>query len=122
MIEQVRKLKGLQTQLKNLEGDASSLKIEVSNKQKEYSQKINLINSIKEQISKIDRVEEFKVSEHAIVRYFERVKGFNMDEIQAEILSEKIKEMTKTLGTSGSYPNEGFSVLMKNSTVTTIIV
>lgn len=124
MIEIERKIKGLKTQLKTLEGDASALKNEISVKQREYSQKINSINSIKEEISKLEKVDnsEFRVSEHAIVRYFERVKGFNIDDIQKEILNDKIKEMTKTIGSNGTFPNDGFSVIIKDSTVTTVIV
>lgn len=124
MIEKTRKIKGLQTQLKTLEGDASALKNEISNKQREYSQKLNSINSIKEEISKLKKVvdSDFRVSEHAIVRYFERVKGFNIDDIQKEILNDKIKEMTKTIGSNGTFPNDGFSVIIKDSTVTTVIV
>lgn len=123
MIDKTRKIKGLQTQLKILEGDASALKVEISNKQKEYSQKVSSINSIKQEIEKLEKIEknEFRVSEHAIVRYFERVKGFNIDDIQKEILNDKIKEMTKTIGCNGTFPNNGFSVIIKDSTVTTVI-
>lgn len=124
MIDKTRKIKGLQTQLKTLEGDASALKVEISNKQKEYSQKVNSINSIKQEIEKLEKIEknEFRVSEHAIIRYFERVKGIDMEEIQKEILNEKIKEMTKTIGCNGTFPNNGFSVIIKDSTVTTVVV
>lgn len=107
-----------------MEGDASALKIELSNKNKEYSQKLNLINSIKKEIEQLEKIEnnEFRVSEHAIIRYFERVKGIDIEEVQKEILNEKIKDMTKTIGCNGTFPNNGFSVIIKDSTVTTVVV
>ena len=44
------------------------------------------------------------------------------DHDQKEILNEKIKEMTKTIGCNGTFPNNGFSVIIKDSTVTTVVV
>lgn len=119
MIE-ARKIKGLKSQLKIMQGDAESLKIEVSNKQREYNHKINKIKALKEEISKFENNENIKVSEHAIVRYFERVKGYNISEIEKEILTDDVLDLVKKLGGTGGYPNKNFKVLMKNFTVTTI--
>ncbi len=121
-MKEVRKLKGLQSQLKLLEGDAEALLIEVSTKQREYNQKVQAVKKIREEIKSIDVDKTIKVSEHAIVRYFERVKGYNISDIEKEILSQEVVSMAEKLGGNGSYPNTGgFKVLMKNFTVTTII-
>lgn len=122
MIKEIQKLKGLESQLRKIEGELESLKIETSNKQKEYQQKLNIANKIKEEIKKLKDSKESRVSEHAIVRYFERVKGFNIEDIQKEILSDSIINLAEQLGGNGTYPNNGYSVVMKDFTVTTIIV
>ena len=37
-------------------------------------------------MAKLNNSENLKVSEHAIVRYFERVKGFDIEQVEKEIL------------------------------------
>lgn len=119
-MNEIRQIKKLQSQLNTMIADAEVLKIEVANKQREYDLKNRAIKKMKAEIQKAN-TQTPKVSEHAIVRYFERVRGFNIEEIEKEILSEKVLSFIEQLGGNGEYPNEGFSVLMKNFTVTTII-
>ncbi len=120
-MKEARKIKGLKSQLKIMEGDAEALKIDIANKQREYNAKRNKIKSLKEDIDKFEKNGSIKVSEHAIVRYFERVKGFNISDIEKEILNEEVLKMVEQLGGNGGYPNKGFKVLMKDFTVTTIV-
>ena len=120
-MKEARKIKGLKSQLKIMEGDAEALKIEVANKQREYNAKLNAIKTIKEQIEKFENNKNIKVSEHAIVRYFERVKGFDISDIEKEILTDEVLMLVEQLGGTGGYPNRNFKVLMKDYTVTTIV-
>ncbi len=120
-MKEVRKLKGLQSQLKTIEADIESLRIEMSNKQKDYNTKVHSAKKLRKEIENLNTSKTPKVTEHAIVRYFERVKGFNIAEIEKEILTDKIRGMAETLGGNGKYPNSGFEVVMKDFTVTTVI-
>lgn len=120
MVE-IRKIKGLKSQLKIMKGDAEALKIEVANKQREYNAKINKIQNLRDEIEKFDKNGKLKVSEHAIVRYLERVKGFDISEIEKEILTDEVITLVKKLGGNGVYPNKHFKVLIKNYTVTTVV-
>jgi len=120
-MKEARKIKGLKSQLKIMEGDAEALKVEVANKQREYNAKRNKIQALKEEIDRFEKNGNIKVSEHAIVRYFERVKGFNISDIEKEILTEEVLKMVEQLGGNGGYPNKDFKVLMKDFTVTTIV-
>ena len=117
---QERKIKGLSSQIKKLTGDSEALKIEISNKQKERSNKIKTIKELQKQIDFFKQNKKPTVSEHAIVRYFERIKGFDISEIEKEILSEEVLKLVETLGGKGTYPNKDFRVIMNNFTVTTI--
>lgn len=117
----VRKVKALQSQLKNMISDSEILKIELSNKQKDYTLKLSNIKKLKQEIDKLNSSTELNVSEHAIVRYFERVKGFDIEEIKKEILTKQIISQVEVLGGTGKYPNQDFSVVMKEFTVTTIL-
>ena len=120
-IKKDRIIKGLKSQIKKLEGEAESIKIEVSNKQREYNAKLNQAKNIQEELDKLDNDKTLRVTEHAIVRYLERVKGVNISEIEKEILNSDVLKMVNTLGGTGGYPTNGFKVLIKDYTVTTII-
>ena len=120
-MEEVRKVKQLQSQLNVLSGDAEALKMEIANKQRDYSLKLQSITRLKEEIAKIKDTKVPTVSEHAILRYLERVKGLNIPEIEKEILSDEVLKLVDYLGGSGTYPNGLFSVVMKNYCVTTVV-
>lgn len=120
-ISNARTVKHLKSQLAIMQGDAESMKIEISNLQKSLSQKLKDAEVMKMRINNIDSNGKIKVSEHAIVRYFERVKGFDIKEIENEILSDEVLKMVDVLGGNGAYPNKGFQVKMSNFTVTTIV-
>lgn len=121
MIKQNKTRKELESQLAIVEGEMSAIKTNISNKNKDLSLKEKIAISLREQIAKFKNTNEPNVSEHAILRYLERVKGIDLIELKKEILSEKVLKMTKTLGGNGSYPNNDFKVVMKNNTVVTII-
>ena len=66
-----------------------------------------------------------RISDHALVRYMERIKGENFDNIRDDILPEKVINAIQTLGGKGEYPvqdgeNE-YMVRIENYTVITII-
>lgn len=63
---------------------------------------------------------EIVVSEHALVRYFERVKQFDLEVVKKELLPEKVKEQIAVLG-DGRYPVDSFKIVIKNNTVVSVI-
>lgn len=120
-IKDDRLIKGLTSQLQKLTGESEALKNELSNKNKEYQSKLQAIKNLKSEIDKLSKDTTVKVSEHAIVRYFERVKGYNIAEIEKDILSDEVLNLISQLGENGKFPNNGFHVVLKNNTVTTIL-
>ncbi len=116
-----RLINQLKAQFDKANSEVEMAKLELSVKQKEYNAKMLELNKIKEKLNSLE-LDEPVISDHAFVRYFERVKGFNLDDIQSEVFTDKIKEMIETLGGSGQYPNEnGYALVMKNNVVTTIL-
>lgn len=120
-IKDDRLIKGLTSQLQKLTGESEALKNELSNKNKEYQSKLQAIKNLKSEIDKLSKDTTVKVSEHAIVRYFERVKGYNIAEIEKDILSDEVLNLINQLGENGKFPNKEFHVVLKNNTVTTIL-
>lgn len=120
-MKEVQRIKGLKSQLSVLVGEAEALKNEIGHRQREYNQKAQAIKHLKTEISKLENTNSPRVSEHAVLRYLERVKGINIEDIEKEILSDKIVDWATQLGGNGSYPNGEFQVVMKNFTVTTVV-
>lgn len=76
------------------------------------------------QIAKLKSEEtEVIVSDHAIVRYLERVEGVDIESIKHKILSGNASEQIATLGT-GELPVKGesadFVLVFRNYTVATV--
>jgi hypothetical protein len=71
-------------------------------------------------MDKLNGKENLKVSEHAIVRYFERVLGSDIGLIEKKILTDEVVALVEKLGGTGTFNCDGFSVVIKNYTVVTI--
>lgn len=68
---------------------------------------------------KVEAALEPYVTEHAIFRYFDRVLGFDIDDIKDKIMDEPTKKLIATMK-SGKFPREGFKIVVKNGAVVTI--
>lgn len=117
-MKEIREIKKLRTSLRKLDEQI----FDIHNVMAEYQRKYNELK--KERVSLITKIEdmnkgELKVTEHAMLRYFERVLGFNLEEIEEKIVSG-VSEAQKDLG-NGTYPSGLFKVVVKENTVVTII-
>jgi hypothetical protein len=64
--------------------------------------------------------QELRVSDHAIVRYFERVLGVDMDQVRNKIATNELKRVHKQLG-DGKLPMKDFTAVIKNGVVLTVL-
>lgn len=115
--EELKKLKKLESkyiaELKALNLDKENLCIEIDIKTK-------ALNDIKNKIKKVEDNSNIMISDHAILRYLERVMGIDIEMIKKEILPEKSKQTIQTLG-NGTYPiNNKYKIVVKNNTIVTI--
>lgn len=61
------------------------------------------------------------VLDHAIVRYYERVVGLNIREVEKEILTDQLREQHRKLG-DGVYPiGNKFRVVIKHNEIVTVL-
>lgn len=61
------------------------------------------------------------LTEHAILRYLERVHGLNINEVQDKILTEELKAMVEKLG-NGKYPiGHGVRAVVRNNAIISIV-
>jgi len=115
-----KNLKELQQRLKKEVDKASILKIEAGHKQREYQNSLNLIRELQNSIDGINE-KGIIVSDHAIVRYIERVKKMDIEQLKKEILTDDVMLLISQLGGNGSYPAKEFSIKIKDNVVVTVI-
>lgn len=116
------KLKSYNTQKKKIKNDLVLLKSEKTNLNKEIELKEKRLTEINNSIKKLTN-DNIIVSEHAVLRYLERVEGINISEIKEKILNNDLINMYKTLG-NGTYPinrSNNNKAIIKNNIVITII-
>ena len=120
-IKNKQTLKELESILFKYTGEKDVLKLQLNNINKELSAKDKLIKNT------IDRINQLKdnsikpiVSEHALLRYFERVHKFDMNKIKEEIINDDVMKLINVLGKNGEYPSNDFTIVLKDNTVVTI--
>lgn len=60
------------------------------------------------------------LTEHALLRYLERIQGVDLAEIKNNILDDTTKDQIKVLG-SGRFPKDGYTLIVKNNTIISIV-
>ena len=116
------KLKGLETKRNTLDTEIEAIyqeRVRLTKREQQLgSERAVVINQIKQLKDRnIDPI----VSEHALLRYIERVIGIDMDELRQKILTEEVKNFSRIFG-DGTFPAEGFKVVVKDKKVVTIKV
>ena len=120
-VKNIETLKQLNSQKAKLEGEIEGLKSVLKQNNKELVTKKESLKRIEDRIKNLNADGSIKVTEHAILRYLERVKGLNIADIEKEILEESIVNTISVLG-NGTYPHpKGFKVKVKDNNIVTII-
>jgi hypothetical protein len=114
----------LTNRLKTLQVQKSQLELEIANINKELKElsivkleKVNKVKSIQKEI--IEITADITISEHAVLRFLERVRGEDLESIKQQILSEDLKKQIQVLG-DGTYPVKDFKVLVRNNIIVTV--
>jgi len=116
-------IKQLKTQLSILEGKSNSLKEQVKTYQQELALNDSQIKKLSTQIENLSRAnDEINVTEHAILRYVERVLCVDIERIKELIVTDELKRLVDTLGGNGTYPVDNFKVRMVNKNIVTILI
>lgn len=115
----------LRNELDVLQREDSLLNSELDrlNKQENFvkNKKNKVSNKIKRLEALLKKSKELSVTDHAIVRYFERLKGFNIENIKNSILTDELKNLVKVTGSCKYYnKNLDCEITVKNSTVVSI--
>lgn len=109
-------LEQLQEDEKRLQREISNLNKRLNKLQQEKIEKYDKLKEIQRNIEVINS--DVIVTDHSIVRYFERVLGYNIEEIRLRICPPRVKEQIKVL-TNCKIPVENFEIVAKNNKVVT---
>jgi len=113
----MKDLKQLHTLKQKRKEEISLINTQLSQLQKDKKSRQQCLKEIDDRIE--ESLKEVVITEHAIVRYFERVLGYNLEEIKDRILPPEEKQVIKQLNNC-TYPRDGFSLIIKNNKVITI--
>lgn len=74
-------------------------------------------------LRKMRRSTELKVSDHALVRYLERVTGIDFEKIKEEVITPELVELYRKLG-DGELPNgvANTRCVIQNGVIVTILI
>ena len=117
-------LKKLESMRATLEAEIGAMTLEEKALKQDISSKKQVLNQIKQKINKLStNNSDLTVSEHAILRYFERVLGIDIDKVAEAILPEEEAKLIENLG-NGTYPikDGAFKILIKDGVVVTVLV
>lgn len=112
-------LKTYYTNLSNLNKDLDQLKRESSTVNSKIVKKKREIASIENKINKM-HTGKVIISEHAIIRYLERIEGINMEAVKDKMVNSRTRDAINVL-TSGTFPIQGGRLEVKNNIVITVI-
>ncbi len=113
-------LKQLKTQMKEAQENYNYRKKLASDAAREAQKAKNILASINLRLSEL-KERELIVSEHAKLRFIERVIGIDLTEIETRILTEDVKRMHGELG-NGKFPNGECRVVVADNVVVTVEV
>lgn len=116
--QELKRLQSLHNQLhleyKALQESQSRLKMEIETKRKQIQEVEEKIQTLK------GSHETIIISEHAIIRYLERVYGLDLEKIREEILPPPIAAQAKRIG-NGRYSITGHTVIIKDNVAITVL-
>jgi len=121
-IKNSAELKGLETRRNKLQAERKTLNIEIAEKQKESAAMKKKIDYLQSAIEKLKKKtpSNIVISEHAMLRYIERVLGIDLNELQNKIIPSNKLDEIKLIG-NGTFSINNHKVTVKDGVVVTVI-
>lgn len=120
-IENSHRLKQLQSRRSKLLVELEQTGQELKRHQARKDELAQTLASVEGQIKNLTESGPV-VSEHAILRYLQRVKGVDIDSVRREIMSERTAEVINTLDSCQRLPiGDGVALVVENRRVVSVI-
>lgn len=112
-------LKRLQVRRNKLQSEISSIREEKYSLTREETLKMQELSKVNKQLDK-KKKGALIISEHAMLRYMERVKHLDIDELKMLIAPENTRKLIERFG-QGKFPAGTHNLVVKNNTVLTVL-
>lgn len=112
----------LEQQLARLKGDLERKEAAIAKARDEHAQLEAERERVAAELKRLGS-RELKVTDHAALRYLERVKGtLDREALDAEIVTDELQGLVDRLGGSGRIPlpGSGFTVVLKDYAIITV--
>lgn len=111
--------KKLESELNELGKEVDDLSLEVKSSSAKLEDKSSQLSELKDKLRCLKKAERIKITDHALLRYIERMLGIDVDKIRNEIINDKTRYQVYILG-DGKYPvdNNHFAVIKNNTLIT----
>lgn len=118
-----RRSRQLRSQLARERADIASIEGKIASLGADLKAKRASVAKLEGELSKLDPNAAPRVSDHAVLRYLERVEGVDVGAVRRAILHPNVLDMVATLGGDGSYPHpDGYVLKMAGGVVVTVTV
>ncbi len=114
------RIKAIQVQIAKIEEDIKRYNNDISDIQMNISTKAQQIKNYKAELAKLQTASsDIIISEHAIVRYIERVLKIDMEKLHKEIISDEFKKSVTKLG-NGTYTHNNHFIKVVDNVIVTV--
>jgi len=113
------KIKSIQVQITKIEEEIKNYNLQLQNINLDITTKKEQIKKYQSELNKLKISDEIIISEHAILRYIERVMKIDMEKLQNEIISKDFQNTLKNLG-NGTYPYKNHLLKIVDNVVVTV--
>ena len=114
-------LKHLQRQIAESNTKIKNLNEEKRKIEEVLKKEVDIRNQLNDEVAQLKKNnEKVVVSEHAMLRYIERVMGVDLDEVKRKILPEEVEVSASKLG-AGVFPADTHKVRIRDGVVVTIL-
>jgi len=114
------RIKAIQVQIAKIEEDIKRYNNDISDIQMNITTKQQQIKNYKAELTKLQTAsKDIIISEHAIVRYVERVLKIDMDKLSKEIISDEFKKSVAKLG-NGTYTHNNHFIKVVDNVIVTV--
>ena len=119
-IIEASRLKELQGRLEKKKAERSVISIQLNEYNEKERQLDKDIANLSEELKKYTK-RELRLSEHAILRFIERVELIRPEEVKNKVITEELLKLHSILG-DGEFPigDTGFSAIIKGNIIITI--
>lgn len=115
-------LKGLRTRLQAARAELESATAVLLRAQEQHIRAQSNLNQLQELIRRAEQEEtEIVISEHAYLRWFERVKGVDLAAVRAEMLSPQTEAVIKKMRTCKVKTYHRMTLIAKNGTIVSVV-